>query len=125
MVADALSKKDKEPIRVRALVVKVHNNLPEQIRNAQAKACDKENIGAEGFVGEGEPFEVRADADIATYVRKCLTCAKVKAEHQDHQDCFNNLKSLFGSGKELHWISLRSFQEHNLDTIQSGSSLTD
>nr|GFA37347.1 hypothetical protein [Tanacetum cinerariifolium] len=94
-----------------------------------------ENIGAEGFVGEGEPFEVRADgtkclrgrvwlplfeglrdlimleshksnysiypgfdkmyhdlkklywwpnmkADIATYVRKCLTCAKVKAEHQ-------------------------------------------
>nr|GFB91032.1 putative reverse transcriptase domain-containing protein [Tanacetum cinerariifolium] len=135
VVADALSRKDKEPIRVRALVVTVHNNLPEQIRNAQAKAREKENIGAEGFVGEGEPFEVRADgtkclrgrvwlllfrglqdlimlesykskysihpefdkmyhdlkklywwpnmkADIATYVRKCLTCAKVKAEHQ-------------------------------------------
>nr|GEY15183.1 hypothetical protein [Tanacetum cinerariifolium] len=75
-------RKDKEPIRVRALVVTVHNNFPEQIRNAQNKACDKENIGAEGFVGEGEPFEVRADADIATYVRKCMTCAKVKAEHQ-------------------------------------------
>nr|GEW28932.1 putative reverse transcriptase domain-containing protein [Tanacetum cinerariifolium] len=82
VVADALSRKDKEPIRVRTLVVTVHNNLPEQIRNAQAEACKKENIGAEGFVGEGEPFEVRADADIATYVRKCLTCAKVKAEHQ-------------------------------------------
>ncbi|GKA07482.1 putative reverse transcriptase domain-containing protein [Tanacetum coccineum] len=29
-------------------------------------------------------------ADIATYVSKCLTCAKVKAEHQsnDHQDCW-------------------------------------
>nr|GEZ91726.1 retrotransposable element Tf2 [Tanacetum cinerariifolium] len=103
--------------------------------NAQAKACEKENIGVEGFVGEGEPFEVRTNgtkclrgrvwlplfgglrdlimleshkskysihpgsdkmyhdlkklywwpnmkADIATYVRKCLTCAKVKAEHQ-------------------------------------------
>nr|GFB79554.1 putative reverse transcriptase domain-containing protein [Tanacetum cinerariifolium] len=103
--------------------------------SAQAKACEKENIGAEGFVGKGEPFEVRADgtkclrervwlplfgglrdlimleshkskysihpgfdkmyhdlkklywwpnmkADIATYVRKCLTCANVKAEHQ-------------------------------------------
>nr|GFB84755.1 putative reverse transcriptase domain-containing protein [Tanacetum cinerariifolium] len=134
VVADALSRKDKEPIRVRVLVLTVHNNLPEQIRNAQAKACEKENIGAEGFVGEGEPFKVRADgtkclrgrvwlplfeglqnlimleshkskysihpsfdkmyhdlkklywwpnmkADIATYVRKCLTCAKVKAEH--------------------------------------------
>ncbi|GJT99380.1 putative reverse transcriptase domain-containing protein [Tanacetum coccineum] len=107
VVADALSRKDKEPIR-------------------------EENIGAEGFRGEGEPFEVRSDgtkclkgrvwlplfgglrglimleshkskysihlgsdkmyhdlrklywwpnmkADIATYVSKCLTCAKVKA----------------------------------------------
>nr|GEU29062.1 putative reverse transcriptase domain-containing protein [Tanacetum cinerariifolium] len=135
VVADTLSRKDKEPIRVRALVVTVQNNMPEQIRNAQDKACEKENIGAEGFVGKGEPFEVRADrtkslrgrvwlllfgglrdlimleshkskysihpgfdkmyhdlkklywcpnmkADIATYVRKCLTCVKVKAEHQ-------------------------------------------
>nr|GEZ61088.1 putative reverse transcriptase domain-containing protein [Tanacetum cinerariifolium] len=63
VVADALSRKDKEFIRVRTLVVTVHNNLSEQIRNAQAEACKKENIGAEGFVGEGEPFEVRVDAD--------------------------------------------------------------
>nr|GFD61847.1 putative reverse transcriptase domain-containing protein [Tanacetum cinerariifolium] len=66
VVADALSRKDKELIRVRALVVMVQNNLPEQIRNAQAKECEKENIGAEGFVSEGEPFEVRADGT------KCL-----------------------------------------------------
>nr|GEU55075.1 putative reverse transcriptase domain-containing protein [Tanacetum cinerariifolium] len=66
VVADALSRKDKEPIRVQALVLTVHNNLPEQIRNAQAKACEMENIGAEGLVGEGEPFEVRADGT------KCL-----------------------------------------------------
>nr|GFA72123.1 putative reverse transcriptase domain-containing protein [Tanacetum cinerariifolium] len=66
VVADALSRKDKEPICVRALVVTVHNNFPKQIRNAQAKACEKENIGVEGFVGEGEPFEVRTDGT------KCL-----------------------------------------------------
>ncbi|GJS87546.1 putative reverse transcriptase domain-containing protein [Tanacetum coccineum] len=77
VVADALSRKDKEPIRVRALVVTVHNNLPEQIQNAQVKACKEENIGAEGFHGEGEPFEVRIPKK-----SKCLTCAKVKAEHQ-------------------------------------------
>ncbi|GJX10543.1 putative reverse transcriptase domain-containing protein, partial [Tanacetum coccineum] len=61
VVADALSRKDREPIRVRALVVTVHNNLPEQIRNAQVEVCKEENIGAEGFLGEGEPFEVRSD----------------------------------------------------------------
>ncbi|GKA54073.1 putative reverse transcriptase domain-containing protein [Tanacetum coccineum] len=66
VVADALSRKDKEPIRVRALVVTVHNNLPEQIQNAQVEACKEENIGAEGFRGEGEPFEVRSDGT------KCL-----------------------------------------------------
>ncbi|GJS38049.1 putative reverse transcriptase domain-containing protein [Tanacetum coccineum] len=61
VVADALSRKIKEPIRVCALVVTVHNNLPEQIRNAQVEACKEENIGAEGFRGEGEPFKVRSD----------------------------------------------------------------
>ncbi|GJU61413.1 putative reverse transcriptase domain-containing protein [Tanacetum coccineum] len=136
VVADALSRKDKEPIRVCALLVTVHNNLPKKIRNAQVEACKEENIGAEGFRGEGEPFEVRSDgtkclkgrvwlplfgglrvlimleshkskysihpgsdkmyhdlrklywwpnmkADIVTYVSKCLTCTKVKAEHQN------------------------------------------
>nr|GEW23556.1 putative reverse transcriptase domain-containing protein [Tanacetum cinerariifolium] len=52
VVADALSRKDKEPIRVHTLVVTVHNNLPEQIRNTQEEACKKENIGTEGFVCE-------------------------------------------------------------------------
>nr|GEU29060.1 reverse transcriptase domain-containing protein [Tanacetum cinerariifolium] len=61
VVADALSRKDKEPMRVRALVVTVHNNLPEQIRNAQVETCKEENIGAERLVGEREPFEVRSD----------------------------------------------------------------
>ncbi|GKF58848.1 putative reverse transcriptase domain-containing protein, partial [Tanacetum coccineum] len=44
----------------------IHNNLPGQIRNAQVEACKKENISAEGFHGEGEPFEVRSDGT------KCL-----------------------------------------------------
>ncbi|GKA68478.1 putative reverse transcriptase domain-containing protein [Tanacetum coccineum] len=42
VVADALSRKEKEPIRVRALVMTVHPNLPDQIRNAQLEAMKKD-----------------------------------------------------------------------------------
>ncbi|GJU07922.1 hypothetical protein Tco_1124352 [Tanacetum coccineum] len=70
VVADALSRKDKEPFRVRALVVTVHNNLPEQIWNAQVEACKEENIGVEGFLGKGEPFEVRSDESRRIYELK-------------------------------------------------------
>nr|GFC99002.1 reverse transcriptase domain-containing protein [Tanacetum cinerariifolium] len=71
VVADALSRKEREPLRVRALVMTIGLDLPKQILNAQTEARKLENIKKED-VG----------ADITTYVRKCLTCAKVKAEHQ-------------------------------------------
>ncbi|GJW39130.1 putative ribonuclease H-like domain-containing protein [Tanacetum coccineum] len=136
VVADALSRKDKEPIRVRSLVMTVHTNLPERILNAQTEAMKDENVKAENLRRLIKPiFEIRSDgiqcfegriwlplfgglrdlimheshkskysihpgsdkmyqdlkklywwpnmkAEIATYVSKCLTCAKVKAEHQ-------------------------------------------
>nr|GEW15797.1 putative reverse transcriptase domain-containing protein [Tanacetum cinerariifolium] len=63
VVADALSRKDKEPIRVRVLVVTIHNHLPKQIRNAQDKACEKENISAEGFV-VNEKFKTKKLAQL-------------------------------------------------------------
>ncbi|GJX99570.1 putative nucleotidyltransferase, ribonuclease H [Tanacetum coccineum] len=136
VVADALSRKDREPIRVRSLVMTVHTNLPERILNAQTDAIKEENVKAENLGRRIKPiFETRSDgiqcfegriwlplfgglrdlimheshkskysihpgsdkmyqdlkklywwpnmkAEIATYVSKCLTCAKVKAEHQ-------------------------------------------
>nr|GEX56338.1 putative reverse transcriptase domain-containing protein [Tanacetum cinerariifolium] len=44
----------------------------------------KENVVADALSRKERepPLRVRALADIATYVSKCLTCAKVKAEHQ-------------------------------------------
>ncbi|GKA59790.1 hypothetical protein Tco_0759103 [Tanacetum coccineum] len=49
VVADALIRKEKEPIRVRALVMTVHPNLPDQIRNAQLEAMKKKNVKAENL----------------------------------------------------------------------------
>nr|GFC70629.1 putative reverse transcriptase domain-containing protein [Tanacetum cinerariifolium] len=118
VVADALSKKEREPLRVRALVMTIGLDLPKQILNAQTEARKLENIKKEDVGGMswipcyGDLWTVimheshkskysihpgsdkmyqdmkklywwpNMKADIATYVRKCLTCAKVKADHQ-------------------------------------------
>ncbi|GJT67441.1 putative reverse transcriptase domain-containing protein [Tanacetum coccineum] len=49
VVADALSRKDREPIRVRSLVMTVHTNLPERILNAQTEAMKEENVKAKNL----------------------------------------------------------------------------
>nr|GFA07632.1 putative reverse transcriptase domain-containing protein [Tanacetum cinerariifolium] len=98
-----LSQKEREKtLRVRALMMTIHNNLPKQIREAQEKAMKGENVKAENLRRLIKPiFEFRPNgthkmyqdlkplywwpnmkADIATYVSKCLTYAKVKAKHQ-------------------------------------------
>ncbi|GKC78139.1 putative reverse transcriptase domain-containing protein [Tanacetum coccineum] len=137
VMADALSCKERDkPLRVRALMMTVHNNLPKKIREAQKEAMKRKNVRAENLGRLIKPiFEFRPDgtrcfgnrvwlprfgglrdlvmheshkskysihpgsdkmyqdlkllywwlnmkADIATYVSKCLTCSKVKAEHQ-------------------------------------------
>nr|GEW96881.1 putative reverse transcriptase domain-containing protein [Tanacetum cinerariifolium] len=62
VVADALSRKEREPLRVRALVMTVHPNLPEQIRNTQSEAMKKKNVKAENLGRLIKPiFEVRSD----------------------------------------------------------------
>nr|GFA35643.1 putative reverse transcriptase domain-containing protein [Tanacetum cinerariifolium] len=147
VVADALSGKEQEPLRVRALVMTITLDLPKQILNAQTEAQKPENIKNEDVRGmlvknaknpqaiREQKLEPRVDgtqclngrswlpcygnlrtvimhesykskysvhpgsdkmyqdmkklywwpnmkANIATYVSKCLTCSKVKAEHQ-------------------------------------------
>nr|GEV13243.1 retrotransposable element Tf2 [Tanacetum cinerariifolium] len=49
VVADALSRKDREPLRVRSLVMTVHTNLPEKILEAQTEVMKEENVKAENL----------------------------------------------------------------------------
>ncbi|GJS26706.1 putative reverse transcriptase domain-containing protein [Tanacetum coccineum] len=50
VVADALSQKERNrPLRVRPLVMTIHNNLPKQILEAQKEAMKKKNVKAENL----------------------------------------------------------------------------
>nr|GFA31574.1 reverse transcriptase domain-containing protein [Tanacetum cinerariifolium] len=51
VVADALSRKEREPLRVRALVMTIGLDLPKQILNAQTEARKRENIIKEDVGG--------------------------------------------------------------------------
>nr|GFB72450.1 putative reverse transcriptase domain-containing protein [Tanacetum cinerariifolium] len=118
VVADALSRKEREPLRVRALVMTIGLDLPKQILNAQTEArklknIKKEDVGGMSWIpcygdlrtvimheSHKSKYSIHPGsdkmsqdmkklywwpnmkADIATYVRKCLAYAKVKAEHQ-------------------------------------------
>nr|GFA09882.1 putative reverse transcriptase domain-containing protein [Tanacetum cinerariifolium] len=62
LVADTLSRKDREPLRVRSLVMTVHTNLPEKILEAQTEAMKGENVKAENLGRLLKPiFEIRSN----------------------------------------------------------------
>ncbi|GJZ05157.1 reverse transcriptase domain-containing protein [Tanacetum coccineum] len=62
LLADALSQKERiKPLRVRELVMTLHQKLPSQILEAQTEAIKEENIKAENLRGMDKAFEVRPD----------------------------------------------------------------
>ncbi|GKB23925.1 putative reverse transcriptase domain-containing protein [Tanacetum coccineum] len=63
VVADALSRKGRDkPLRVRALMMTVHNDLPKQIHEAQGEAMKRKNVKAENSGRLIKPiFEFRPD----------------------------------------------------------------
>ncbi|GKD72879.1 reverse transcriptase domain-containing protein, partial [Tanacetum coccineum] len=102
VVADALSRKERlKPRRVRAIAVTIQAGMRETIQAAQSEVLKQENVIMENLHGLDQSkysmhpgadkmyhdlrdmyWWPRMKRDIATYVSKCLTCSKVKAEHQ-------------------------------------------
>ncbi|GJS12077.1 retrovirus-related pol polyprotein from transposon TNT 1-94 [Tanacetum coccineum] len=71
------------------VVLMQNDKLPKKILEAQTKARKPENLDAEDVGVDCRAMDMKKlywwpnmKADIATYVSKCLTCLKVKAEHQ-------------------------------------------
>ncbi|GJW66579.1 putative reverse transcriptase domain-containing protein, partial [Tanacetum coccineum] len=76
VVADSLSRKERnKPLRVRALVMTIGLNLPVQIFKRSKVRYLVEDL-------KKLYWWPNMKAEISTYVSKCLTCAKVKAECQ-------------------------------------------
>nr|GEV03783.1 hypothetical protein [Tanacetum cinerariifolium] len=106
VVANALSRKERiEPLRVRALVMTIDLNLHKQILEAQIEAlswfpCYGDLRSVIMHESHKSKYSIHSGSDkmyqdmkklywwpnikanIAIYVSKCLTCARVKAEHQ-------------------------------------------
>ncbi|GKD18544.1 putative reverse transcriptase domain-containing protein [Tanacetum coccineum] len=67
------------------MTMTIQSGVKEMILAAQSEAFKQENVplirGVRTMVMD-EAYKTRMKKDIATYVSKCLTCLKVKAEHQ-------------------------------------------
>ncbi|GJY67920.1 putative reverse transcriptase domain-containing protein [Tanacetum coccineum] len=105
VVADALSRKERlKPRRVRAMSITIHSGLKTKILEAQGEASKDLKAPAEWLRGLEkktlERYSIHPGTDkmyhdlrdlywcpgmkrdIAEYISKCLTCSKIKVEHQ-------------------------------------------
>ncbi|GJT40105.1 putative nucleotidyltransferase, ribonuclease H [Tanacetum coccineum] len=72
VVANALSRKERvKPKRVRTMNMTLQSSIKDRILAAQKEASDESTI-----------LVAMNEKDIAEYVSRCMTCLRVKAEHQ-------------------------------------------
>nr|GEV15718.1 putative reverse transcriptase domain-containing protein [Tanacetum cinerariifolium] len=100
VVADVLSRKERvKPRRVRAMRMTIQSSIKDKLLAAQYETSKEENAPAEMLRGLDQQMKkkeygflyfmdriwvpsIGIKKDIATYVSTCLTCSKLKVEHQ-------------------------------------------
>ncbi|GJW70072.1 putative reverse transcriptase domain-containing protein [Tanacetum coccineum] len=122
VVADALSRKEREPLlRVRALVMTIGLDLPKQILNAQTKAQKPENIKNEDVGGmlvenpknpeaiKTEKLEPCADGTLCLNGRSWLPCygdLRIVIMHKSHKLKYSihpGSDKMYQDMKKLYW----------------------
>ncbi|GJR88336.1 RNA-directed DNA polymerase [Tanacetum coccineum] len=107
---DALSQNDREPIRVRSLVMMVHAIYPEKILNAQTEAIKEENVKAENLGRLIKPiFEIRSDGIQCFEGRIWLPLfggLRDLTMHESHKSKYSILpgsNNMYQDLKKLYW----------------------
>ncbi|GJT51620.1 putative reverse transcriptase domain-containing protein [Tanacetum coccineum] len=122
VVADALSRKEREPpLRVRALVMTISLDLPKQILNAQTEARKPENIKNEDVGGmlienvkfpkaiRTEKLEPRTDGTLCLNDRSWLPCygdLRTVIMHRSHKSKYSihpGSEKMYQDVKKLYW----------------------
>ncbi|GJS52864.1 putative reverse transcriptase domain-containing protein [Tanacetum coccineum] len=110
VVADSLSRKERiKPLRVRALVMTLHLNLPSQILEAQTEAIKEENIQAENLRGMDKAFEVRPDGTCCIKNRSWLPLfgdLRDLIMHESHKSKYSihpGSDKMYQDLKKLYW----------------------
>nr|GEX09753.1 reverse transcriptase domain-containing protein [Tanacetum cinerariifolium] len=110
VVADALSWKERiKPLWVRTLVMTIGLDLPRQILEARMEAMKLKNLKSEDVGGSDKMYQhmkllywwPNMKADIATYVSKCLTCLRVKVEHQKPSGLLKAFQKAIGTRLDM------------------------
>ncbi|GJX38759.1 putative reverse transcriptase domain-containing protein [Tanacetum coccineum] len=110
MVADALSLKERsKPLRVRALVITVGLNLPEQILNAQSEARKEKNSINEDFHSMVNKLEPRTDGTLCLNNQSWIQCfgdLRALIMHESHKSKYSihpGSDKMYQDLKKLYW----------------------
>ncbi|GJS09737.1 putative reverse transcriptase domain-containing protein [Tanacetum coccineum] len=110
VVGSALSRKEKvKPLRVRALFMSIHTNLPTKILSSQAEAMKEENVKEENLCGMDKEFATRPDGTLCIRNKSWLPRLENLRDlimHESHKSNYSihpGSDKMYHDLKQLYW----------------------